>query len=997
MTIRPLLWCGLFAAVPIPAISAIVVSGASNKTAVAAGTTVTVAVNAEAGFNIVATLDGLPLTLGVAVQVTAPQYHEVKEVKTPTAGGAATTNLYQFIIRSAGRSTTEDGLPAFTPPPLVNDAPSAFAGQTLLLVAPRQFPKNTPIPLIGMLRNGVGDPLWLNGVVRSGNYPHDPLQLRRGWGSLMLPAQTAAGTVTFDGTVGPVSQTAAVQIEDTTTWTTKTGTVGSETWGPNGRIDVTGNLTLTGTLTVLPDTIIRLAQGVSITVNEGAELLVAATSDHPACFVAQSMTKPWGGIWLAKDTAAAGVAKMTTTGAIFSSYGNNYAWYPGTSGYNPHRDEEALVLIDNNAICNLTDTYIIDGRGQAFHMDNGNLSMTRSLVHRATTGGEFNRGQFDLDRCAFIEFYNRPNGASNVFLDESGAFFDGDNDGMYLIPYHNTTTNVPKTWTINKTLIGWTLDDGIDTGGSNDGVTVLQNSWIESCYHEAMSHSGTNRVPRSLGSVHLSSGQGFECGYDGPLSYMNGSLVLDCMVGTRFGDNYVSGFTYGGTLTVENSLILNNRFHDVWGMAWNTVHGDSTKAWTYNSQWMTINNNYLTEANSYHPNNTLWNPTSHAPLLAPFMPVPNAQVGTALVASKFQDSLANFPGKVTARLSTFSSLPVAVSYEVVGKSQPDSSSETMIATGTFNFAPGQVSKEATATLPGGNTFGVVVVRLHSPQNAAITGEDLLYYKTQTAPPNQTLIAMSSTGWSYSAIRAEPAAGWTGLGYTEQAAQWQTNKLAPIGFGQIGSGTAGTFTPGSGGVGTALTAAESGSSTDRTRAVYYRKKFSLTNAAYVSGLTVNLVRDDGAVVYFNGYEAFRNNIDSGSTPGGTISYSTFASSNINGDAEFAVNSVAVPTSIFPHLVEGENVIVVEVHQIDAGSSDLVLDLSLVASFGAPSVIPSYGIGDLSGQPFFYWLDPSVIMECSSDLQTWLPEPTATSPVFPVPSPNYPRMFYRLRKP
>ena len=99
--------------------------------------------------------------------------------------------------------------------------------------------------------------------------------------------------------------------------------------------------------------------------------------------------------------------------------------------------------------------------------------------------------------------------------------------------------------------------------------------------------------------------------------------------------------------------------------------------------------------------------------------------------------------------------------------------------------------------------------------------------------------------------------------------------------------------------------------------YFRNSF--TNAATFSALNVNLLRDDGAVVYLNGTEVFRSNL-----PGGTIDYLTLASSAISGSAENTFNLASVTASL---LQRGKNVIAVEIHQNSVTSSDISFDLEL----------------------------------------------------------------------
>src|SRR6185436_2597454 len=66
------------------------------------------------------------------------------------------------------------------------------------------------------------------------------------------------------------------------------------------------------------------------------------------------------------------------------------------------------------------------------------------------------------------------------------------------------------------------------------------------------------------------------------------------------------------------------------------------------------------------------------------------------------------------------------------------------------------------------------------------------------------------------------------------------------------------------------------STNKYVTTYFRRTFDITNAARFTNLIINLLRDDGAVVYLNGVEAFRQNM-----PSGAITYTTLASSNVTG--------------------------------------------------------------------------------------------------------------------
>ncbi len=106
--------------------------------------------------------------------------------------------------------------------------------------------------------------------------------------------------------------------------------------------------------------------------------------------------------------------------------------------------------------------------------------------------------------------------------------------------------------------------------------------------------------------------------------------------------------------------------------------------------------------------------------------------------------------------------------------------------------------------------------------------------------------------------------------------------------------------------------------------YFRKRFRIADASRVDGLQLRLLRDDGAAVYLNGTELVRD----GLAPGAT--FNQFASATASDLDEYAFRLFSVDPAA---LVDGENVLAVEVHQATAGSSDLGFDLELLAAASA----------------------------------------------------------------
>jgi hypothetical protein len=119
--------------------------------------------------------------------------------------------------------------------------------------------------------------------------------------------------------------------------------------------------------------------------------------------------------------------------------------------------------------------------------------------------------------------------------------------------------------------------------------------------------------------------------------------------------------------------------------------------------------------------------------------------------------------------------------------------------------------------------------------------------------------------------------------------------------------------------TALPAPKNTPLTLGQNAYYFRTHFQVQTNFTGAVLNLSTIVDDGAVYYLNGQEVFRLHM-----PEGPVTYDTAAESNESAlEGPFAIP----PTN----LVTGDNVMAVEVHQVNATSSDIVLGLSLYASY------------------------------------------------------------------
>ncbi len=103
--------------------------------------------------------------------------------------------------------------------------------------------------------------------------------------------------------------------------------------------------------------------------------------------------------------------------------------------------------------------------------------------------------------------------------------------------------------------------------------------------------------------------------------------------------------------------------------------------------------------------------------------------------------------------------------------------------------------------------------------------------------------------------------------------------------------------------------------------YFRKTFTVPTSADFDYVNINLLRDDGAVVYLNGVEILRSNM-----PDGPIVPSTLALESVGGNEETSFLTISIPSNL---ILNGTNVLAVQVHQVSTSSSDISFDLAVTA--------------------------------------------------------------------
>ncbi|HTD66927.1 MAG TPA: hypothetical protein VK846_10405 [Candidatus Limnocylindria bacterium] len=925
------LW-GICALWPSAVLAQFTISGVTDKASPYADS-VTFTINIQANYSYNATLNWNPIATGTPVVVNKPDFYELRVDATNQTTSAVTSQYVRFIVRASERGGTEWGLPPHVPFPAIQSSPSEFVGARLRVLTPTTFPTGYEIPVVAWVVDDDNHAVRANGVLTAAG--QNPIQLKRGVGSGFLSSNQPAGLLSSMLSVDGISTNKLIVLQGGTVWTNVSGTLsGITTWPAQSRMRVTDHLAIpTGSsLTIGAGAIVLLNSGVNIT-NNGA-VVINGSVEEPVIFMPNSRAQPWGGFFMRTSSGS-----LSATGAIFIASGAN------PTGGAGHRPEQCLLLVDNAPTISLSDSAAIFLAGQLGHAySGGTFTFTRFLMQRATTGGEYTGANFTVNDSAFIEC-----------PDDTVNFVDGDNDALYLVSGNHFFTN---------TLLGWTKDDGIDSGG--DGLARLhyEKCWFESVFHEGNSLSGLKNTT-AYRTVYLDCGQGIEDGYGpgssafGPTGRVELCFFGANQSGVRHGDNYESiGNGYPGFMTATNCISIYNH-RNLFGFNWRS------SGWTNAYGQFFVSNNFVSVLDTNYPNNTLWNPATDGWRLSSVGGVARVGVGFGARGT----SLSQFPDGIPVGLSRHCTNEVAVDYDIDG-------TDGTHTAGTLLFPAGLTRRFIPAPT---NMNGVLRIALLNPQNADVTGKPVLLFQqlaaaTNAAPP----VVLSSLGgsWTYLDNGSEQGAAWRGTNFDDSA--W-SNGVARLGFADDISFT------------TTIRKFVQVNGVNTTRQItnaYFRRSIVVTNPTDFATLQFRYQRDDGCIVYVNSNEVFRSNM-----PGDPITANTFASANISPNTtslRFLTNNAAAS-----FLRPGTNVIAVQVHQSGATSSDVVWDLELQA-LPAPvaPAPPRVNLSRLGTDAVLYWNDATFGLE-EADLVTgpWRPAMQTNSPSASAISSN---RFFRLVK-
>ena len=174
--------------------------------------------------------------------------------------------------------------------------------------------------------------------------------------------------------------------------------------------------------------------------------------------------------------------------------------------------------------------------------------------------------------------------------------------------------------------------------------------------------------------------------------------------------------------------------------------------------------------------------------------------------------------------------------------------------------------------------------------------------------NVLSLVQKGSAWKFLDGGQAPTNNWQTINYNDTT--WKTG-TAPFGYGRGED------------IVTDLAGAASQPAT-----AYFRQTFTVPDPTFYHSLNLNLLQDDGVVVYLNGQEISRLNM-----PTGAMNYATIALAPITGAAARAYRTINVSNAL-SLLVTGNNVLAAEVHRGTNGNpADITFDLQLAANVPA----------------------------------------------------------------
>src|SRR5688572_29726444 len=138
-------------------------------------------VGIQNGYSYAAFLNGERIPVGVPITVNEPDFYQIHAFATNALSGVVSTQWVRFIVYATERGDTEYGIPRHTPSPSIPSASAEFAGASLRVITPSDFPVGYEIPVVAWVVNDQNQAVRGNGSLAAAGHPS--IVIKRGVGS----------------------------------------------------------------------------------------------------------------------------------------------------------------------------------------------------------------------------------------------------------------------------------------------------------------------------------------------------------------------------------------------------------------------------------------------------------------------------------------------------------------------------------------------------------------------------------------------------------------------------------------------------------------------------------------------------------------------------------------------------------------------------------------------------------------------------------------------
>lgn len=697
--------------------------------------------------------------------------------------------------------------------------------------------------------------------------------LMNGVGTALITIQGTNG-FTLEASSGSLHATRAVTPRDIATASVASGPLQGSTTSWSGLILLTGTVTVptNHVLTIAPGTFIMVSGVTSGTAGIGlvvhGEIRSLGTESNPIIITTSDPARNWG--------------QIRHENADPSTYRFTFISKGGRAPGEGHTGTGPLIRANNSAITFegsiLSDLSAGDLRiGKSMVANNSTLSIVDTVMSRSRMGPELMGTQLTCTNSYFTEM-NGPDDADGIYLHDSNGrslvmdgcvIAGGDDDAI---------DTLSADVVIHRSILRDWPNPNEDAKGVSvfHGQVLISQSLIANCYMGVAAKSSG-----ALSVVKLD-----HCTIAG----------ISRGVSAAWKDNATSGNI---EIHLSNSIILaEDPLHSDFGPEKfvNVTYCNSAEYW--------LGTGNITGDPQFS------NPQQGDYTLLPGSPCVNA--GDPLYpldpdSSRTDMGCFVFKGQPGALFATVlfpphgSSLTAPTNLTCIAGA---GSATTMIQRVEFfsgtNFLGEAATSPYRVSWPirhvGSYTLWAVAI---DSAGARATSAPITFSATSGASPTTNILVAAGGMWRYLDNGSDQGTNWSMPDFDDR--QWKTGR-AKLGYGDGDEATVLSY---------------GSSSSSKYVTYYFRTSFHVEAPNVFTALKLRMWRDDGAILFLNGQEAFRINM-----PASGVGYRTYA---LSAD-DYAWATADLPVSL---LRSGTNVLAVEVHQGSANSSDMGLNLELQA--------------------------------------------------------------------